>query len=429
MTQLRVTDKTLNGNPNQKAILKACVIDRILRVAVRAGRKFGKTFTAVRVAIGWATGKGVFDKVILVAAPEYKYLSDQMVPEFYRALVPEELKGGSWGTAYNKTGGIIELANGSKFLLRSMDNPDAVRPLSVDGLIAEEFGLWSRYAWEECVRATLIMKQAPALFIFTPKGMNQAYELWQRAVGGAKDHAAFHFTSYDGPAPKAAIDAEAATMPEGVRRQEIYAEFLEDLGGVFQGVMDCVAGDKESALLNEIYVIGADVGEVHDFNVATVVRRSTKAVVEQVRFTGVEPEMVVDRFKALSDQYNGAVVLIDNTGLGWAVWGRLKTLGVPVKPYRFTAESKRQLIANLVMMISQRSIRYPDIPELINELQIYEAKQLPSGTVQYGAPSGYHDDCVTALALACWELGHGIQITDFRPVMGRERSQLPAGPF
>jgi len=356
-------------------------------------------------------------------------LRDQVVPELIKDIPNEAVKGGSWGVGYNKSEHILTMGNDAQIFLRSMENADSVRPLSVAGLIAEEFSLWTPYAWNECVRPTLMAKAAPALFIFTPKGMNQAYELWDHAISGAEGHKAFHFTSYDGPVPREAIDAEAATMPEGVRRQEIYAEFLEDLGGVFQGVMDCVAGDKESALLNEIYVIGADVGEVHDFNVATVVRRSTKAVVEQVRFTGVEPEMVVDRFKALSDQYNGAVVLIDNTGLGWAVWGRLKTLGVPVKPYRFTAESKRQLIANLVMMISQRSIRYPDIPELINELQIYEAKQLPSGTVQYGAPSGYHDDCVTALALACWELGHGIQITDFRPVMGRERSQLPAGPF
>ncbi len=31
-------------------------------------------------------------------------------------------------------------------------------------------------------------------------------------------------------------------------------------------------------------------------------------------------------------------------------------------------------------------------------------KTTASGNVQYGAPEGYHDDCVIALALAAWQL-------------------------
>ncbi|MGD0451951.1 MAG: hypothetical protein ABSA79_12980 [Candidatus Bathyarchaeia archaeon] len=31
-------------------------------------------------------------------------------------------------------------------------------------------------------------------------------------------------------------------------------------------------------------------------------------------------------------------------------------------------------------------------------------KPTPSGNVQYGAPEGYHDDCVIALALVAWQL-------------------------
>jgi len=423
LTRLRVTDKTLNRNPNQKAILKACVIDRILRVAVRAGRKFGKTFTAVRVAIGWATGAGVYDKVILIAAPEYKYLSDQMVPEFYRALAPEMLKGGSWGKAYNKTGGIIELANGSKFLLRSMENPDAVRPLSVDGLIAEEFSLWSRYAWEECVRATLIMKHAPALFIFTPKGMNQAYELWQRAVDGAEGYAAFHFTSYDGPADEEAINAEAATMPEGVKRQEILAEFLADLGGVFTGVHKCIAGDLEEPEAGETYVIGCDLAKTQDFTVMCVLKRSSRVLVAFERFSQLDWEFQVAKVQAASKRYNGAVVWLDSTGLGDPIYDRLRSLGAPVKGYKFTQESKRKLVENLSLAISQGDIRYPDIPELVNELGIYAAKQLPGGGVSYGAPGGYHDDCVVSLALATWGLGKAYD-PDRRPVHGADRVRL-----
>ena len=37
---------------------------------------------------------------------------------------------------------------------------------------------------------------------------------------------------------------------------------------------------------------------------------------------------------------------------------------------------------------------------LTNEMKRYEYVISPSGGITYGAPSGYHDDCVMALALA-----------------------------
>jgi len=44
-------------------------------------------------------------------------------------------------------------------------------------------------------------------------------------------------------------------------------------------------------------------------------------------------------------------------------------------------------------------------------------------------PNWAHDDRVDAAGYGVHELLTGVHITDFRPVMGRERSQLPAGPF
>lgn len=43
---------------------------------------------------------------------------------------------------------------------------------------------------------------------------------------------------------------------------------------------------------------------------------------------------------------------------------------------------------------------FPEINDLINELSIFQYEIARGGTVKYSAPSGYHDDCVMALALA-----------------------------
>lgn len=373
---------------------------------MRAGRKFGKTFTAVRVARDWAA-RAEPGAYVLVAAPEYAYLRDQLVPEMMRAIPAEAVRGGGWGAAYNKTEHVLTLANDAKIILRSMDNADAVRPLSVAGLVAEEFSLWSRYAWEECVRPTLMAKDAPALFIFTPKGLNQAHELWARAAAAEPGYVGFHYTSYDGILPAAGIDAEARGLPENVYRQEILAEFLGDLGGVFRGVRECVAGDLEEPQPDETYVVGCDLGKTTDFTVICVLKRSSRALVHFERFNQLDWEFQVAKVRGASSRYHDATVWLDSTGLGDPVFDRLKSLGVPARGYKFTAETKRRLVENLALAIAERAVRFPDVPALLSELEIYAAEQLPGGGVRYGAPAGYHDDAVTALALACWGLGRG----------------------
>ena len=60
------------------------------------------------------------------------------------------------------------------------------------------------------------------------------------------------------------------------------------------------------------------------------------------------------------------------------------------------------------MMLEKREITLPTPelwPEGIEELDAFEFSVTDSGNVRTSAPSGMHDDCVIALALAAWELG------------------------
>ena len=49
---------------------------------------------------------------------------------------------------------------------------------------------------------------------------------------------------------------------------------------------------------------------------------------------------------------------------------------------------------------------------MISELKLFGYKTTSNGNVQYGAPEGYHDECVVALALAAWQLKR------FQPITG-----------
>jgi hypothetical protein len=74
-----------------------------------------------------------------------------------------------------------------------------------------------------------------------------------------------------------------------------------------------------------------------------------------------------------------------------------------VQGYKFTHESKRQLIENLQLQIERRTLELLPEPIQKTELLAYEYSVTKGGTVTMNAPEGMHDDCVIGLALAAWE--------------------------
>ena len=56
-----------------------------------------------------------------------------------------------------------------------------------------------------------------------------------------------------------------------------------------------------------------------------------------------------------------------------------------------------------MVAVEQRRVSWPAAwLVLTGEMRRYEYEVGPTGAVSYNAPSGYHDDCVIALALAVW---------------------------
>jgi hypothetical protein len=91
-------------------------------------------------------------------------------------------------------------------------------------------------------------------------------------------------------------------------------------------------------------------------------------------------------------------VVIDSTGVGDAIVEDLQRYFNRMVGFKYTSTSKQQLMEGLASAIHKGEIAYPDghIPQ---ELAIFEYIFTPTG-VKYSAPSGFHDDCVNALALA-----------------------------
>lgn len=86
--------------------------------------------------------------------------------------------------------------------------------------------------------------------------------------------------------------------------------------------------------------------------------------------------------------------------MGGPVVEQLQADKLPVAGFLTTSPSKAAIIQGLALAFERGTIRIPNDPVLLGELQAFEGKSSPGGLIRYGAPAGLHDDTVMALAIA-----------------------------
>lgn len=387
-----------NPHPNQQKIIDG----RRRYTCVTAGRRFGKTLVASYLALRqlWLT-----DKTVWVVAPTYdlakktwRYIYGWVLREF-----PNMKLNLSTLTIENP-------ATRSLLELKTAENQASCIGSGVDFLIVDEASRVKEVVWHEALFPTLADKQGSAFLISTPKGKNWFYELYLKGLDNEPDFASFTFQTKDNTAlPHLAEEQEKAKkeLPESSYRQEYEAQFLDNEGQVFRNIQACIGGEFEAPKENKHYVIGVDVAKYEDWTVLVVIDLTSFRVVAFDRWNKVDWEYTRQQIEAKSKEYNEALIVIDSTGVGDPLAESLKRDSFPVHEYKYTNQTKKYLIENLALKIQQGAIRFPNIPTLIHELEIFGYEYNPaSRMITYNAPSGYHDDAVNALALAVWGAGH-----------------------
>ena len=298
----------------------------------------------------------------------------------------------------------ITLKGDRHVYFKSADNPDSLRSEGLDVLWVDEGGQVSEEAWELALRPALMDRLGKGIFTGSPKGKNWYYRLWMRGQDPLQAvYESWSFSSYTNPyLNRKELDDFKADMTELAFLQEVMAEFVDDVGSVFRGIRACVSGGLEEPQTWKSYVAGCDLAKHSDFTVICILDHMGHLVFFD-RFSRLDWVFQCKRIVEACRRYR-APLLLDSTGVGDPIFDLLWREGLDVEGYKFTNQSKKELIENLSIMIDNRQLSYPDIPVLLNEMSIFGYKMSPVGNVQYGAPKGYHDDCPTALGLACWKL-------------------------
>ena len=357
---------------NQQKILES---DKRFRV-VMCGRRFGKSELSQILAVSYAV-KGL---QVAYITPTYK-----LAKVFFGRLTE------SLPFPKNKSDLKIDFTNGGQVEFFTGERLDNLRGRKFHLVIIDEASFIPdlENGWNNSIRPTLTDYKGKAVFLSTPKGKNYFYSLFMKA--GENDWASFKFTSYDNPhIDPNEIDDARMQLPEVVFEQEYMANPAENSANPFGSkfIRACIKPISNQ----QIVAFGIDLAKSVD-HTAIIGLDNSGNVAYFDRF-----QMDWHNTKENIKRLPKSPILIDSTGVGDPITEDLKREGIMIEGLKFTSQSKQQLMEGLATAIQQGRIGFPD-GVIVKELEIFEYIFTNHG-VRYSAPSGFHDDCVMALALA-----------------------------
>jgi phage FluMu gp28-like protein len=245
--------------------------------------------------------------------------------------------------------------------------------------------------WSNSIRPTLTDYEGRAVFLSTPRGKNFFYSLFMKQ--GENDWQSFKFSTYDNPHinPRE-IDDARIQLPEVVFNQEYLADPAENSANPFGNafIRRCI----KPLSAQTIVCYGIDLAKSVDFTVIIGLDKSGNvAYFDRFQLDWHNTKETIKRLPP-------APIIVDSTGVGDPILEDLLREGVNIEGLKFTSQSKQQLMEGLASAIQQAKIGFPE-GVIVDELDVFEYQFTANG-VRYSAPSGFHDDCVVALALA-WQ--------------------------
>lgn len=288
----------------------------------------------------------------------------------------------------------LTLCNGALIWFKSGEKPDNLYGDDVYAALMDEASR-SREEAYIAVRSTLTKTRGKFRAIGNVKGrQNWFYRMCRKAEAGDPDMEFHKIIAADavaaGVLTQDEIDDARRNLPENAFRELYLAEPSDDGGNPFgfKAISKCI----EPLSADPVATWGVDLAKSVDWTVAIGFDKKGRTCrVERFQ------KPWEDTIRYLRDTIKEPC-LVDSTGVGDPVLEALQKDRDNFEGFKFTAQSKQQIMEGLAVAIQQRDITFPEGIVRI-ELETFEYEYTARG-VRYSAPEGMHDDCVCALALA-----------------------------
>ena len=363
---------------------------------VLAPRQTGKSYISQQVALYWAINNP--DARIFWTSPTYQQ-AQRPFEEIYDGI----FKSGILKAA-NKSEMRLTFVNGSTIQFKSVEVPKNLRGFTATHMICDEAAYYPEDVWNQVLKPIVLVKGLKVCFVSTPRGVNwykTMYDLGQSEEH--PDYASCRMYYEENPfVDMEEIQEAKRTLPEHIFATEYEASFVESGQTVFSNIEACET-NRWPQPQGRRY-IGVDLGRQNDWTVATVVDEQGQ-VLEIYRDNQKDWSYMINNIVKLAQKHN-AHVLVEANSIGDVVGETIKKQWPKTETFNTTSSSKQRIIESLIIAFNKQEIVIPS-KELFEPLQfelgIFEYKYSRSNrTIQYEAPSPWHDDCVMSLAIA-WE--------------------------
>lgn len=355
-------------------------------------RRFGKTVGTVNEMIKKAVLNEKKAPVYAYVAP-YRNQAKRVAWEYlkyYTNPIPNR--------TVNESELYIELPSrcrgspGARLYIIGADHPDALRGIYLDGVILDEYADIKPELWGGVIRPALADREGWAVFIGTPKGQNQFYEMYQHAEKSDGWYSCIYRADETGVLPAEELKDMQAQMTEMEIRQELLCDFTASASDVVIPIDLVTAAAnrllKDDDVLGQPVILGVDVARFGDDRTVLCVRQGLWT--RDVRtFTGLSTMEVANRVIDCINQHRPQAVFIDAGAMGAGVIDRLRQLQYQVSEVNFgEAALSTDRYANIRAEMYFKCRDWltsggalPKNAELKTELSTVEYKFNPSGRI------------------------------------------------
>jgi phage terminase large subunit len=302
--------------------------------------------------------------------------------------------------------------NGSFIKFRSADSGDNLRGATLDYIYIDEAAYMSIEFINEVLLPMVTRTGGRVCMASTFNGKNW---FWDKYNDGIKEENAEEVISIK----KTYLDLNDPAVDKtvsGIRKSMTKSQFDQEFlcrpvahDALFQNIEDCIAQTTPDDV--ERTYLGMDIGVAQDYTVLTALDQNYNIIdIDRFhyRMEGMNNHEFKQRIKDFYHKWNNDNKLaacyfeINNNNLLFEELSDDEQLHKLV-PFQTTANTKPEIIRNLIRLFDNKEISIPNNDNLIRELYDFKSKRNPvTGNMQFSNTDGKHDDMVMSLAIAAW---------------------------
>lgn len=334
--QAKVIDTGYRPNVLQQSIHRSM---RRYNVLV-CHRRFGKTVLAINALVDAALRNTLRNPRYAYVAPlrkQVKKVAWDYLKQ-YTAQIP--------GVRSNETELWVELPTGARIFLEGADEPDSLRGIYLDGIVMDEVAQMRPSLWGEVVRPTLSDRKGWVIFIGTPKGINQFYDLYHNNLSNpdwfVKKFPIAETLPYLPWLDEEEISEARAAVTEAQARQEWDCDFNASSDDTLISVDLATAASGKHLRVDQYsfapMILGVDVARFGDDSSVIVPRQGLAMFPPQV-YKKLDNMEFADKVIVAINKYKADAVFVDG-GRGEGVIDFCRRMGYPVTEVAFGGKAR-----------------------------------------------------------------------------------------